>query len=519
MQKPYTVTKTKHTSTGEDIWVVSLNDKISKEEFAKLRDEVKKNGGYYSRFAKTLDGKALPGFVFKSEPSVDMLAAFENDSVPTSPTAYSETEKKNWESSNSIVLYENDDQLDEFINEALDNINLNQKIYFGKIPEVTSQRIFKEAGVDVSGYNISLKKYEIRKILLNSHGDFQKEDLRGQAPITPADIKLIPQIISSPDDIRLSEKEYEGKPALEFEKEIDNKKYVVAYVSRKHHDISVITMYKKRSLATAENANALSSTSETTNSTASTDIIAPKSSDVNTESTNVKENIENEREQTGILDTESEGHPGGNVSEEAQEVEEGRDVGRNGDDGSQDSVREVREDARLAEGEQTSSDRVQYREPDTGRDFDGELREHTDSEGRSDRTSDTSSRRLNSHNYKITEDIDSKRPNITDIDSQLNFGEDNSDIVEDMNDEFEVEDDEFEHKYYIESEEKRNGIKGNFVDVRNRWRALFGTKERSETIFGEFGKIKQTSKEQRQRYSERIRRAGRYVRRIVDGFE
>lgn len=412
--KPYAVTKTKHTSTGEDIWVVSLNDRISKEEFAKLRDEVKKNGGYYSRFAKTLDGKALPGFVFKSEPSIDVLSAFENDSVPTSPTAYSETEKKNWESSNSIVVYENDDQLDEFINEALDNINLNQKIYFGKIPEVTSQRIFKETDVDVSGYNVSLKKYEIRKILLNSHGDFQKENLRGQTPITPADIKLIPRIISNPDDVRLSKKEYEGKPALEFEKEIDNKKYVVAYVSRKHHDISVITMYKKRSLATAENANALSFTSETTNSTASTDIIAPKSSDVNTESTNVKENIENEREQTGILGTESEGHPGGNVSEEAQEVEEGRDVGRSGDDGSQDSVREVREDARLVEGEQTSSDGVQYREPDTGRDFDGELREHTDSEGRSDRTSDTSSRRLNSHNYKITEDIDSKRPNITD---------------------------------------------------------------------------------------------------------
>lgn len=127
--------------------------------------------------------------------------------------------------------------------------------------------VLDKTGIDVSGHNIALKGYEVRKILLNSHGDEKVEVARGQEPITMDDLKNIPSVITNPDDVSLSEKEYEGKPALLFEKTIDGKNYVVAYVSRKHHDIAIQTMYKKRSLATAENANALSSTPETTSST------------------------------------------------------------------------------------------------------------------------------------------------------------------------------------------------------------------------------------------------------------
>ena len=81
----------------------------------------------------------------------------------------------------------------------------------------------------------------------------------------------------------MSDKLYEGKPTLVFEKVIDGKNYVVAYVSQKHRDIAIQTMYKSKngSLAAAENANAFSSTSETTGSTASDAIIAQKSEFVN----------------------------------------------------------------------------------------------------------------------------------------------------------------------------------------------------------------------------------------------
>ena len=67
---------TKHTSTGDDLWVVTLKDKLSAEDYKELSAKVKSVGGYYSRFAKTPDGKAIPGFVFKAEPTANELKVF-----------------------------------------------------------------------------------------------------------------------------------------------------------------------------------------------------------------------------------------------------------------------------------------------------------------------------------------------------------------------------------------------------------------------------------------------------------
>ncbi len=208
------------------------------------------------------------------------------DSVTETPDTesavpYTDREKQNWESSNTIIIYESDEQFEAFVEKVLNNEDTHKKIYFGKIPDATAQMVLDKTGVDVSGHNIALKGYEIRKILLNSHGDEEAEATRGQEPITTDDLKNIPSVITNPDDVNLSDKEYEGKPALLFEKTIDGKNYVVAYVSRKHHDIAIQTMYKKRSLATAENADALSSTPETTSSTASNNIVSQDNDIVN----------------------------------------------------------------------------------------------------------------------------------------------------------------------------------------------------------------------------------------------
>ncbi len=198
-----------------------------------------------------------------------------------SAVPYTDKEKQNWENSKDIIVYESDEQFESFVEKVLKNEDTNKKIYFGKVPDATAQMVFDKTGVDVSDHNIALKGYEIRKILLNSHGDEKVETARGQEPITRDDLKNIPSVIANPDDVSLSEKEYEGKPALLFEKTIDGKNYVVAYVSRKHHDIAIQTMYKKRSLATAENADALSSTPETTNSTASNNNVPQDNKNVN----------------------------------------------------------------------------------------------------------------------------------------------------------------------------------------------------------------------------------------------
>ena len=70
------LTQTKHTKTGEDLWIIGLKERISADEYKKLNAKVKAVGGYYSRYAKTPDGKPIPGFIFKSEPTEEVFDVF-----------------------------------------------------------------------------------------------------------------------------------------------------------------------------------------------------------------------------------------------------------------------------------------------------------------------------------------------------------------------------------------------------------------------------------------------------------
>lgn len=72
----FEIVAARHTKTNADIWVVSLNERIDSDEFKKLAIDVNKVGGYYSTFPKTLDGKSISGFVFKSKPTEKELSVF-----------------------------------------------------------------------------------------------------------------------------------------------------------------------------------------------------------------------------------------------------------------------------------------------------------------------------------------------------------------------------------------------------------------------------------------------------------
>ena len=214
-------------------------------------------------------------------------AAEETGGVRYSLEGYTEHQKENWANSKSIVLYESQEQLERFIDDALDKRNLNQKLYFGRIPNKLAERVRRETGINIKGYNCTIQAQEIRKILLHSHGDSENEQMRGQRAVTREDILQIPEVIESPDIIRLSSRLYEGKPILQFVKTIEGKTTVVSYVSKKHQDLAVQTMYagiKKGSLATATDAptsGPLSLTSETTVGTASNNSIAKSVNTVN----------------------------------------------------------------------------------------------------------------------------------------------------------------------------------------------------------------------------------------------
>ena len=181
--------------------------------------------------------------------------ASDGGAVKYSLDGYSEHERENWAKSSRIVVYENDAQLERFIHDALDGKNLGQKMYFGKIPVNLAEKIYSETGLDVSGYNSTLRASEVKKILQYSHGDEATEIKRGQRAITIDD--LIPQIIQSPDKIELDTQQYEGKPVIRFVKTLNGRTTVVTYVSKKHHDLTVQTMYagaKKETPSPAANA-------------------------------------------------------------------------------------------------------------------------------------------------------------------------------------------------------------------------------------------------------------------------
>lgn len=91
---------------------------------------------------------------------------------------YTEHQKENRKDSKQIIVYENENQLRNFIQKSLDGEYLSaKKLYFGAISADLAERIFNETGVDAENYNITISSNEIRKILLNSHGDEKKKTL------------------------------------------------------------------------------------------------------------------------------------------------------------------------------------------------------------------------------------------------------------------------------------------------------------------------------------------------------
>lgn len=59
--KPYSVEESKHTKTGEVIYLVKWLDTLSREKYIKLNQQIRDLGGYYSKFTHS--------FIFKEDPT------------------------------------------------------------------------------------------------------------------------------------------------------------------------------------------------------------------------------------------------------------------------------------------------------------------------------------------------------------------------------------------------------------------------------------------------------------------
>lgn len=200
---------------------------------------------------------------------------------------YSEHQRENWKSSKRIVVYENTQHLQKFIQESLSDKSFDKKMYFGAVQADLANLIQQNTGLDVDGYNVSLGSNEIRKII-KDHGDESREVPRGQRAVTVEDIANIPNVIQAPVNVVLSPNQYNGKPAIVFTGDSNGRMTVVAVVSDKRLDLFVQTAYvsaKKRNLATPTGEQAPINTPEANSGTVSTTNIAQGNGNVKEKST------------------------------------------------------------------------------------------------------------------------------------------------------------------------------------------------------------------------------------------
>lgn len=199
-----------------------------------------------------------------------------------------------------IVVYESQNQLQQFIDDARAHKNLNKKIYFGIIGDETADFIKQNTGVDVSNCNVSLRADNIIKIF-NDHGTELTELPRGQRPITDQDILKLPQLLGS-IDYAVNAGVYTGMGKdgnsvfLNLRSNLDDSITIGAFKQGKHLDLRIHTMYAKRgNYATTADAYAPASTSETRSGKVSSTI------SISTPNENVKFSLKEPVEETKDL--------------------------------------------------------------------------------------------------------------------------------------------------------------------------------------------------------------------------
>ena len=144
----------------------------------------------------------------------------------------------------------NDDVI-KFVKKYKD-IQSNAKLYYGKICESVSDKIYIMFNIDINNYNLSLSANSLKHIL-KKHGNNFDEIKRGQIAIKEEEFMLIPKIISNFDNIIDSGISKQGKKIITFVKNMDYIYNLVTCISDKNHNLEIKTMYKKRNSATASN--------------------------------------------------------------------------------------------------------------------------------------------------------------------------------------------------------------------------------------------------------------------------
>lgn len=117
-----TITKDKHTKTGEDLWIVKPSSRVSNDEFKELKSSAKTNNGYWSSFKH--------GFIFSSEADAENFNNSNNiengdetDNKTMADTAAIVSEAGTLAEQAQTLAESTDAQGEEKVNETIDRIN------------------------------------------------------------------------------------------------------------------------------------------------------------------------------------------------------------------------------------------------------------------------------------------------------------------------------------------------------------------------------------------------------------
>ena len=146
---------------------------------------------------------------------------------------------------NNIIARKASDIIN-FVRNAIQKRGGPERLYMGTIPDSAAQTILDSTGVDVAGYSAILPGDSVQHIVRN-HGNERTEAARGNQAVTEEDIALIPQVISSPDSVVLSDRpDVLGRPVLLISKQIGNTYVTAQAVTDGRHALTTNSLWIKK---------------------------------------------------------------------------------------------------------------------------------------------------------------------------------------------------------------------------------------------------------------------------------
>jgi len=121
--------------------------------------------------------------------------------------------------------------------------NTHKVIAYEDVVHPAAIEAFMQGGVDVRDYTHVIDSSAVRHIL-KRHGNKQKEQVRGQLPITEDDLTRLPEIIGNPDAVEYAGKTRVGREAVRYAKVLGDEIFVVEEARTGRKQLAVTSMWK-----------------------------------------------------------------------------------------------------------------------------------------------------------------------------------------------------------------------------------------------------------------------------------